>query len=164
AILDQNFLLSDIEGELRAQIEMLRRHIPQVSHISGHMGCTLFTPEVKALVRKVAAEYGLPVVDSDAVKDFGIEYIWIDSRNKNSAERIDAFIALLDKLESGKTYVFLEHPGLNNAELQAIHHIGYENVAEDRQAVTDLFTSEKVKRAIYNKGIRLISYKEALRR
>lgn len=162
AILDQNFLLSDIEGELRAQIEMLRRHIPQVSHISGHMGCTLFTQEVKALVRKVAAEYGLPVVDSDAVKDFGIEYIWIDSRNKNSAERIDAFIALLDKLESGKTYVFLEHPGLNNAELQAIHHIGYENVAKDRQAVTDLFTSDRVKRAIYNKGIRLVSYREVL--
>ncbi|MDT4847216.1 hypothetical protein FQZ97_812650 [compost metagenome] len=128
------------------------------------MGCTMFTPEVKVLVRKVAAEYGLPVVDSDAVKDFGIEYIWIDSRNKNPEERIDAFIRLLDKLEDHKTYVFLEHPGLDNAELRAIHHIGYENVAEDRQAVTDLFTSEKVKRAVYLKGIRLVSYKEVLSR
>ncbi len=162
AILDQHFSLSDIETELRAQIEVLKRNVPHVSHISGHMGCTLFTPEVKTLVRKVAAEYGLPVVDSDAVKDFGIEYIWIDSRNKNTEERIDAFIALLDKLEDYKTYVFLEHPGLDNEELRAIHHIGYENVAEDRQAVMDLFTSEKVKRAIYNKGIRLVSYREVL--
>jgi len=114
------------------------------------------------MVRKVAAEYGLPVVDSDALKDFGIEYIWIDSRNKSSEERIDAFIRQLDKLENHKTYVFLEHPGLDNEELRAIHHIGYENVAEDRQAVTDLFTSEKVRRAIYRKGIRLVSYREAL--
>ncbi len=162
AIMDHDFQLRDIETELRAQIETLKRHVPRVSHISGHMGCTLFTPEVKALVRKVAAEYGLPVVDSDAVKDFGIEYIWIDSRNKSTEERIDAFLRLLDKLEADKTYVFLEHPGLDNEELRAIHHIGYENVAEDRQGVTDLFTSEKVKRAIYSKGIRLVSYREVL--
>lgn len=162
AITDHDFQLSDIEAELRAQIETLKRHVPHVSHISGHMGCTMFTPEVKERVRKVAAEYGLPVVDSDAVKDFGIDYIWIDSRNKSTEERIDAFIRQLDKLENGKTYVFLEHPGLDNAELRAIHHIGYENVAEDRQAVTDLFTSEKVKKAIYRKGIRLVSYKEVL--
>ncbi|MBX2953836.1 MAG: serine hydrolase [Leadbetterella sp.] len=162
AIMDHGFELRDIEMELRAQIELLKKYVPRVSHISGHMGCTLFTPEVKALVRKVAAEYGLPVVDSDAVKDFGIEYIWIDSRNKSTEERIDAFIRQLDKLENHKTYVFLEHPGLDNEELRAIHHIGYENVAQDRQAVTDLFTSEKVKMAIYRKGIRLVSYREAL--
>ncbi len=164
AILEHDFRLADIETELRAQIDMLKRHVPRVSHISGHMGCTMFTPEVKAMVRKVAAEYGLPVVDSDAAKDFGIEYIWIDSRNKTTEERIDAFIRKLDKLENNKTYVFLEHPGLDNAELRAIHHIGYENVAEDRQGVTDLFTSEKVKRAIYGKGIRLVSYREVLGR
>lgn len=162
SIMDHDFQLRDIEMELRAQIELLKKYVPRVSHISGHMGCTMFTPEVKALVRKVAAEYGLPVVDSDAAKDFGIEYIWIDSRNKSTEERIDAFIRQLDKLESNKTYVFLEHPGLDNAELRAIHHIGYENVAEDRQAVTDLFTSEKVKRAIYSRGIRLVSYREVL--
>jgi len=162
AIMDHAFELRDIEAELRAQIGLLKKHIPRVSHISGHMGSTMFTPEVKAMVRKVAAEYGLPVVDSDALKDFGIEYIWIDSRNKSSEERIDAFIRQLDKLENHKTYVFLEHPGLDNEELRAIHHIGYENVAEDRQAVTDLFTSEKVRRAIYRKGIRLVSYREAL--
>lgn len=164
AILDHDFRLADIEAELRAQIDMLKRHVPRVSHISGHMGCTMFTPEVKAMVRKVAAEYGLPVVDSDAAKDFGIEYTWIDSRNKSTEERIEAFIRQLDKLENNKTYVFLEHPGLDNAELRAIHHIGYENVAEDRQAVTDLFTSEKVKRAIYRKGIRLVSYRDVLKR
>lgn len=162
AIMDHGFELRDIEMELRAQIELLKKYVPRVSHISGHMGCTMFTPEVKALVRKVAAEYGLPVVDSDAVKDFGIEYIWIDSRNKSTEERIDAFIRQLDKLENSKTYVFLEHPGLDNEELRAIHHIGYENVAEDRQAVTDLFTSEKVRKAIYGKGIRLVSYREVL--
>jgi CubicO group peptidase (beta-lactamase class C family)/predicted glycoside hydrolase/deacetylase ChbG (UPF0249 family) len=162
AIMNHDFQLGDIEAELRAQIELLKKYVPRVSHISGHMGCTMFTPVVKSLVRKVAKEYNLPVVDSDAVNEYGIQYVWIDGRNKNLEERIEAFIRMLEKLEDNKTYVFLEHPGIDNEELQAIHHIGYENVAEDRQMVTDLFTSEKVKRAIYQKGIQLVSYKDVL--
>jgi hypothetical protein len=44
--------------------------------------------------------------------------------------------------------------------LKAIHHVGYENVASDRQGVTDLFTDASVKEAIKKKGIKLISYAE----
>jgi hypothetical protein len=33
-------------------------------------------------------------------------------------------------------------------------------VAQDRQAVTDMFTSPKVKKAIEKKNIKLISYKD----
>jgi hypothetical protein len=65
-------------------------------------------------------------------------------------------------LEDGKTYVFVEHPGLDNAELKAISHIGYEDVAQGRQDVTTIFTSEKVKEAIIRKGIQLVSYKDVL--
>jgi hypothetical protein len=57
-------------------------------------------------------------------------------------------------------YLFVDHPGLNIPELQAIHHTGYENVAEDRQGVTDTWTNAEVKEAIKNKGIQLISYKD----
>jgi len=56
------------------------------------------------------------------------------------------------------TYLFVEHPGLNTAEMGAIGHTGYENVAEDRDAVTEVFVSEKVKKAIKRLGIKLISY------
>jgi hypothetical protein len=69
---------------------------------------------------------------------------------------------MLDKLEEGKTYVFVEHPDLNNAELRAISYIGYEDVAQGRQDVTTIFTSEKVKEAIIRKGIQLVSYKDVL--
>ena len=70
---------------------------------------------------------------------------------------------MLNKLQPGKTYLFLEHPGLDDAELQAIHHIGYENVAEDRQGVTDLWTDPSIKALIKEKKIQLISYKDLKR-
>ena len=52
----------------------------------------------------------------------------------------------------------MDHPGLETAEMSAIGHVGYEHVAEDRDAVTQVFTSERVKKAIDRLGIKLISY------
>src|SRR5260370_1300612 len=59
-------------------------------------------------------------------------------------------------------YLFVDDPGLNDDELQAISHIGYEHVAVDRQGVTDAWTSPKVKAAIEKKVIQLVSYKDLL--
>ena len=162
AILDNDWKMEDYEKELKAQIEMALKHIPRLSHISGHMGSTGFTPEIKELCRRVAKEYNLKMVDADSQKDNNIAYTGFDFKDKTTEERIEGFISMLDKLENGKTYVFVEHPGLDNDELRAISHIGYEDVAKGRQDVTTIFTSEKVKEAILKKGIKLVSYKEVL--
>jgi len=54
----------------------------------------------------------------------------------------------------------VDHPGLDSPELRAIHHIGYEAVAVDRQGVTDLFTSSEVKAALKKKNISVIGYNQ----
>ncbi len=157
AITERKWRIADIEKEFRAQIEMAKRLLPQVSHISSHMWCTGISDEVKALTKKLAREYNLDI-DLD---ELGIVNIHYDGPSKTKAEKEDSFIRALGKLQKGKTYMFLDHPGIDDAEMRAIHHIGYEGVAEDRQGVTDLFTSEKVKNYLKEKGIILISYKEA---
>lgn len=162
AIRDHNFKLQDIEKELRAQIEMAKKYIPQVSHVSGHMGSISFSPEVRALALKLSQEYNLPMVDAASMPK-EVSSIRFDFRNKTTMERIDGFIAMLDKLEDGKTYAFVEHPGLDNDELRAISHIGYEDVAQGRQDVTTVFTSEKVKAAIISRGVQLVTYQAVLK-
>ena len=157
--MDNAWKLADVEKELRAQIEMALKYIPRLSHISGHMASTAFAPEVKEMSKRVAKEYNLAMIDTDS----GINYTGFDFRNKTTDERIQAFINMLDKLEEGKTYVFVEHPGLDNDELRAIYHIGYEDVAKGRQDVTNIFTSDKVKEAIELKGIQLVSYKDVIK-
>jgi len=156
SIKENQWKIADIEKEFRAQIELALKKIPHISHLSAHMGCTSLSDEVKALAKKLSKEYKIPV-DPEAGSQEMISY---DGPHKTSAEKIQSFINMLNKLEPGKTYIFLDHPGLDNDELKAVYHIGYENVAEDRQGVTDLFTSEKVKAAIKQKGIQLISYKD----
>ena len=162
AVIDNDWKVEDYEKELKAQIEVALKYIPRLSHISGHMGSTGFTPEIKELCRRIAKEYNLKMVDTDSQKDHNISYTGFEFNNKTTEERIDGFISMLDKLENGKTYVFVEHPGLDNEELRAISHIGYEDVAKGRQDVTTIFTSEKVKEAILRKGIKLVSYKDVL--
>jgi hypothetical protein len=126
------------------------------------MGSTVINDEVKNMVRRVAKENNLICYDIDG-KDFGLSYARADLRNKNTEQRIDAFVSMLGTLEPGKSYLFVEHPGMDDDELKAIYHIGYENVAEDRQGVTNLFTSEKVREALWRKGVRLVGYRDLRR-
>ena len=156
SIMENQWKIEDVEKELRAQIEMAIKHIPWISHFSSHMGCTNLRNDVKDLTRRLAKEYKI-LIDPQMENVINISY---QGPRKTSEEKIQSFMAMLEKLEAGKTYLFVDHPGLNGEELRAIHHIGYEEVAADRQGVTDLFTNEKVRALIKQKGIQLIGYKD----
>ncbi|MEJ7711397.1 MAG: polysaccharide deacetylase family protein [Pyrinomonadaceae bacterium] len=156
SIKENSWKIEDVEKEFRAQIEMALKKIPRTSHISSHMNCTAITDEVKALTRKLAREYK---IDID-LEEYQTIYVGYAGPNKTSEEKIQSFLNMLNKLEPGKTYIFIDHPGIDNEELRAVSHIGYEHVATDRQGVTDLFTNGKVKALIKQKKIQLIGYRD----
>jgi predicted glycoside hydrolase/deacetylase ChbG (UPF0249 family) len=160
AISENNWKMEDIEKEFRAQIEMALRKIPRISHLSSHMGCTNLSEDVKALTRKLAREYKIDIEP----EDYGVAYTRYKGASKTSEEKVQSFLAMLAALEPGKTYLFVDHPGLDNDELRAVHHVGYEDVAADRQGVTNLLTNEKVKAFIKQNGIKLMGYKDLLKR
>jgi len=150
---ESSWKLDEIEHELRAQVEMALRHVPRISHLNAHMGFTSLDPSLAKLVNGLAQEYGLITgAELGGLKRFPG---WGDA--KSGEERTDRFVKNLNALEPG-TYLFVEHPGLDVVELQAIGHKGYENVAADRAAVTQVFTSPAVRKAIRDQGIQLLSY------
>ncbi|MEZ4609451.1 MAG: ChbG/HpnK family deacetylase [Caldilineaceae bacterium] len=51
----------EVEQEYRAQIELVRKHIPWVSHLTNHMGYLRDDPVFSAIVEGLAAEYDLAV-------------------------------------------------------------------------------------------------------
>jgi predicted glycoside hydrolase/deacetylase ChbG (UPF0249 family) len=153
ALREADWKIEEIEKEIRAQIELARRKVPRVSHLSFHMGCSDWDPKVKEVCTKLAKEYNLYIeTPADNVRmagGFG--------NAKTTEERTKRFIAMLKGLKPG-THIFVEHPGLDTPEMRAIGHTGYENVAEDRQAVTQVFTSDQVKEAIKKLDIKPINY------
>lgn len=155
SIHEAKWKLSEIETELRAQIELALKHVHQVSHLSDHMGFTSLDPKIKQLVEKLAREYGLAI----QIYDDSIKYFSGWSGATTLQQRIDYFAWNLERLEPG-TFLFIDHPAKDTPEMRAIFHKGYENVAEDRDWVTQVFTSARILETIKKKNIRLISYKD----
>ncbi len=156
SIQEADWKLSEIEAEFRAQIEMAKKCIPHVTHITEHMGCANWNSEVKDMLQRLADEYNL-YCSNPQTKPFPR----MNANNRDPVEkRIDAFIESLEKLEPGNTYLFVEHPAYNTPEMQTVGHQGYENVATDRDGVTKIFTNQRVMDVIKQKGIRLIGYND----
>ena len=144
----------EIERELRAQIETLKRHVPRVSHASAHMGAATSMPEVRAVTEKLCKEFGLRLEakGTKGVRGWG-------GAQKSAEQKIADLAAAIEKLEPG-TWLIIEHPGVDTEEMRAIGHKGYENVAADRAGVTAAFTSDRVKDAIKARGVKLISHRD----
>lgn len=151
---ENKWKIEEIETELRAQIELALRFIPRISHVSAHMGCTNLTKEIKILEKKLTREYNIDI-DLEDYRVISVSYV---GAHTTLSEKIKSFSKMLKSLEAGKTYMYLDHPALDGAEMQGVHHIGYENVAADRQSVSDLWMNTEIKLLIKQLGIQLISY------
>ncbi len=153
SISESDWNIDEIEKELRAQIEVSLKHVPHVSHLSTHMGFSMLDPKINELVNKLAKEYKLETEVN------GFKYFSGWSKDDAYEDRIDRFCENLEKLTPGK-YLYVEHPAHEGAEMETVGHTGYEDVAVDREWVTRVLTSEKVKQTIEKKNIKLVAYKD----
>lgn len=158
AFLEAAWKMEEVERELRAQIEAAKTHIRNVTHLSSHMGTPTCTPELKELTRRLAKEYGL-IFD-----ELPEEARWLDGFKgaKSFADRPAALAQQLAAIGPG-LYVFIDHPGMDVAEMRALGHVGYYTVADERAAVTAAFTDAKVLQVVKERGIELVSYAQARR-
>lgn len=151
--------LDEIEAEFRAQIKLAKKNIRHLTHISTHMGCAEWNEDIKSMLFALAKEFNLYWQPDSPWKQFPR----MDATGNDPAEkRIAAFIEALGKLESGNTYIFVEHPAYDTPEMRKVGHPGYEHVAQDREGVTRMFTDKKVIDFIQKKGIKLVSYADVI--
>jgi predicted glycoside hydrolase/deacetylase ChbG (UPF0249 family) len=155
ALREQPWKPAEIERELRAQIELVRRELPRLSHLSDHMGFRSLGPPVAALVARLAMEYGV-AIEPEALGVRGVSW---DGKPATPAEKVASFVRVLEGLAPG-TWLFVDHPALDTPELRATGHVGYEDVAVDRQGVTDAWTSPEAREVVRRRGIELVGYKD----
>ncbi|HXW07135.1 MAG TPA: ChbG/HpnK family deacetylase [Vicinamibacterales bacterium] len=155
SIRESSWKLDEIERELRAQIEMARRHIPHVTYTWNHMGFPSVSPDVATLVARLSKEYGLVVPADLGIQPVGRVYEARDS----GAVKADKLAARLETLGPG-LWLHIDHAATDDPEMQAFGHVGYEWVAADRSAVLEAWTSPKVREVVTRRGIRLTNYRE----
>lgn len=152
--------LEEVERELRAQIELTRRLVPRASYLWPHMGFDSLSKEMHALVARLAAEYKMPVPGPA----LGIRFLGqVYSQTDTGEVRAGKLAARLETLTPG-VWLVVDHAATDTPEIQAFGHTGYENVAADRAAVLEAWTSPKVLEVVNRRGIRLTGYGELLRR
>ncbi|NND06969.1 MAG: ChbG/HpnK family deacetylase [Saprospiraceae bacterium] len=156
---EADWTLQEIEQEIRAQIELAQKKIPQVSHLTAHMGATQIHAKTKELLKQLAVEYGLDIVPSE----LGVPRTprW-SGHNLSAAEKELRFIEMLETLQPG-SWLTVEHPAYDCSELESVGHVGYENVAEDREGITQVLTSQTVMQVVKKRGIELISYRDLVK-
>ncbi len=145
----------EVEKELRAQIEMGRRLMPRVTYVSTHMVFDQAFPEWRALVKGLAAEYKLRLVGDDP------EIRWLDNvwtATDSGEVRSEKLARRLDTLEAG-TWRMVDHAAVDDPEMRAIYHPGYENVAADRNAVRQAWCSARVLEVVRKRNIQLTGYR-----
>lgn len=155
AFLEANPSLEEVEMELRAQVDLALKRKIDVQYIDTHMGTARATPELHALVKRIARDYGVPIsqgYDDDRISIYEVPY---QQKGKALAEK-------LKQLDSG-LWLLVVHPGLDTPEERALEDAnpeGLRNVAFHRAAVTKALTSKTIKNIVKKRHIQLMDYRQ----
>ncbi|MDQ8188384.1 ChbG/HpnK family deacetylase [Pelagicoccus sp. SDUM812002] len=144
--------LDEVETEFRAQIELCQANIPQLNHLSYHMGCNDADPQINSLCQYLADEYSLSLDPFAA----GFQNV---SRNpkSDSSDVTSEIINSLKDLAPGK-WILIDHPAFDGPEMRGICEAQGARVASERQGFTDACCSPIVAQLIRERGIELLSY------
>lgn len=147
--------LAEIETELRAQIDKAKRAGLKIDYLDYHMGAAVQTPETRAIVEKLAKEYGV------AISRY---YDEVDVDGGYSApvgSKKDTLLKKLKELQTGGTKLFVFHVGINNAELAAMEDLnpfGPKDMSKHRQAELDALVSPEFQQLLHDKRYRMVNY------
>jgi predicted glycoside hydrolase/deacetylase ChbG (UPF0249 family) len=155
SIKESGWTIGEVERELRAQLDLARRHLPQATYTWNHMGFPSVSPEIAKLVLQLSREYGLLVASEVGIQSIGRVY---ESRD-TGAVKAAKLAAKLETLGPG-LWLHIDHAATDDPEMQAFGHPGYEWVAADRRAVLEAWTSPQVREVIARRGITLTSYRD----
>lgn len=145
----------EVEIELRAQIERAINSGLKISYLDYHMGTAVEKPEHRAIVEKLAKEYGLAI--SRYFGEVDVESMYsIDIEKKK-----DYLFNLLSKMDSGKINLLVCHIGKDYPELQAMidmNSFGLPEMSKHRNAELDALLAAKSQDIFNQNKIQLISY------
>lgn len=160
ALYENNPSLEDIAKELRAQIERAKKSRLNIEYVDYHMGTAVDKPEYRAVVEKLAREYGLAIS-----RYFGE----VDVKSMYSAtieNKIDTLLNTISNLETSKLNLLVCHIGVDNPELAAmtdLNEFGLANMSKHRNAELNALLSDEFNKALSSLNIRLLTYSDLIR-
>ncbi len=156
ALFGNNPKLSEIETELRAQIEKALHAGLKIDYLDYHMGAAVQTLETRMIVEKLAAEYKLGI--SRYYDEVGIEG-WYFATPDNKA---DSMMLKLRTLQPGGTKLFVIHVGLDTQEMNAMEDanpFGPKEMSKHRNAEFNALVSPQFQKLLHDPKYRIVNYR-----
>ncbi len=148
--------LEEIETELRAQIEKAQKAGLKIDYLDYHMGAAMQTPETRAIVEKLAAEYDLAI--SRYYDEVDVE----GGYAAPVANKLDTLLKKVTHLQPGGTKLFVVHIGLDEPEMAAMEDLnpsGPKDMSKHRQAELRALLALPFQQLIYNDRYRIVNYR-----
>ena len=165
---------SEVEKELRAQIEKAKKFGIDVTHLDSHMGALFGRPEYLKVLMKLGREYKIPVmlsksgfraafnVNLDSLtteKDVQLDMIYTASPDDYKKGMENYYTNVFKSLQPGVSIVIF-HTAYDNDELKAATINFTDWGAAWRQADFNFFTSDSCKKLLREQNIQLITWRE----
>jgi predicted glycoside hydrolase/deacetylase ChbG (UPF0249 family) len=147
--------LSEIEMELRAQIEKALHAGLKIDYLDYHMGAAVQTLETRAIVEKLAAEYKLAI--SRYYDEAEAEGWYFAS----PASKMDSMVTKLKTLQPGGTKLFVIHIGLDTPEMNVMEDAnpwGPKDMSKNRNAELNALISPLFQQLLHDPKYRLVNY------
>lgn len=176
-----NAKASEVELELRAQIERAKQFGVPITHLDTHMGALVSRPDLVEIYVNLGIEYKLPVLfirDAHKTDPIAKAYPVLAQKAEELTRALDAnrlpvldaltqfyggstqemrresYLKALRELKPGVSEIII-HCGIDNPELQAIT-----NSSANRDGDRRIFTDPEVVAEIKRLGIEVISWKQ----
>lgn len=153
--------LEEMEAEFRAQIESVLATGLRPTHLDWHCLATGGRADVFDMTCRLGGEYGLAVRTGDdswsqRLRDEGLpvaDHGLLDSFSLDTVDKAPRYEQMLRELPAGLSE-WAVHPGLGDAELQAIEPDGW----QVRQTDLEFLVSDQAREVIRQEVIAVLSY------
>jgi predicted glycoside hydrolase/deacetylase ChbG (UPF0249 family) len=150
-----NVKIKEVEQELRAQIERALHSGLKIDYLDYHMNTAVSTPELRALVEKLAREYQLGLSEYfDEVPTT----LWEIAPER----KLEKLLEIVSNLPADKVCLIVIHLGMENPEMDALTDLNYladpYRVSIHRQAELRALCSGAFGKALSKKGVVLLTY------
>jgi chitin disaccharide deacetylase len=153
--------IEDIETELRAQIELALKSGIKIEYVDYHMGTAVDKPERRALLERLAKEYGLGISRYFGEQDVDIMY------SKPIEEKKPHLLNLMKTIDNKQVNLLVCHILDDFPEVQALNDLnsfGPKKMSKHRNAELKALLSPEFKKALQENQIKLVTYREMIKR
>jgi len=156
-----NVNLGEVRLELAAQIERALAAGLSVDYLDYHMLTAVSTPELRSVVEDLARHYGLGLSQYFGESSASI---W-DVAPEN---KLRGLLRVVERAKPGRLNLVVMHLGLDAPEMSALIDLNNPRdpfrVAQHRAAELEALTSPAFRRAIAERKIELVNYRDVIRR